>query len=141
MAELKTQPSDLDVEAFINTIEPESKRDDAWEVLKLMKKVTGEEPVMWGSSIVGFGKYKYVYESGREGEWMLTGFSPRKQAMTLYLMSGYEKMDDLMQKLGKYKSSVSCLYIKRLSDIDLDVLEEMVRKSVEIIKKRYAEHN
>ena len=106
-----------------------------------MKKVTGEEPVMWGSSIVGFGKYKYVYESGREGEWMLTGFSPRKQAMTLYLMSGYEKMDDLMQKLGKYKSSVSCLYIKRLSDIDLDVLEEMVRKSVEIIKKRYAEYN
>lgn len=141
MAELKTQPNDLDVESFINTIEPESKRDDAWEVLKLMKKVTGEEPVMWGSSIVGFGKYKYVYESGREGEWMLTGFSPRKQAMTLYLMSGYEKMDDLMQKLGKYKSSVSCLYIKRLSDIDLDVLEEMVRKSVEIIKKRYAEYN
>ncbi|MEQ8629473.1 DUF1801 domain-containing protein [Ekhidna sp.] len=141
MAELKTQPNDLDVESFINTIEPESKRDDAWEVLKLMKKVTGEEPVMWGSSIVGFGKYKYVYESGREGEWMLTGFSPRKQAMTLYLMSGYEKMDDLMQKLGKYKSSVSCLYIKRHSDIDLDVLEEMVRKSVEIIKKRYAEYN
>ncbi|WP_424961892.1 DUF1801 domain-containing protein [Ekhidna sp.] len=141
MAELKTQPNDLDVEEFISAIEPEWKRDDAWEVLKLMKNITGEEPVMWGPSIVGFGKYKYVYESGREGEWMLTGFSPRKQAMTLYLMSGYDKMGELMQKLGKYKSSVSCLYIKRLSDIDLEVLEEMTRKSVEIIKKRYAEYN
>lgn len=141
MAELKTQPNDLDVEEFMNSIEPERKRADATEVLKLMKKVTGEKPVMWGPSIVGFGKYKYVYESGREGEWMLTGFSPRKQAMTLYLMSGYDKMGDLMEKLGKYKNSVSCLYIKHLADVDMDVLEEMVRKSVEIIKKRYAEYN
>ncbi|SNT12876.1 protein of unknown function (DU1801) [Ekhidna lutea] len=141
MSDVKTQPTDQSVDAFIDSIEPESKRDDAREVLKLMKKVSGEDPIMWGDSIVGFGKYHYVYESGREGDWMLTGFSPRKQSLTLYLMSGYEKMAELLQKLGKYKHSVSCLYIKRLSDIDMDVLEEMIRTSIEIIKKRYAEHN
>ena len=141
MSDLKTQPNNQSVEAFLDTIEPESKRDDAREVLKLMKKVSGEDPVMWGDSIVGFGKYHYVYESGREGDWMLTGFSPRKQSLTLYLMSGYAEMDQLLKKLGKYKHSVSCLYIKRLSDIDMNVLEEMIRISIDIIKKRYAEFN
>lgn len=141
MSDLKTQPNDQSVEAFMDSIEPEWKRDDAWEVLKLMQKVSGEKPVMWGSSIVGFGKYHYVYESGREGDWMLTGFSPRKQSLTLYLMSGYEKMDQLLKKVGKHKTSVSCLYVKRLSDIDMEVLEEMIRTSIEIIKKRYADYN
>ena len=141
MSELKTQPNDLNVEEFLDSVEPESKRDDAREVLKIMQNVTGEKPVMWGESIVGFGKYKYVYESGREGEWMLTGFSPRKQSLTIYLMSGFDNMGDLVEKLGKHKSSVSCLYIKRLSDIDKEVLEEMILTSVEIIKKRYEEYN
>lgn len=94
-----------------------------------------------GTFYRGFGKYHYVYESGREGDWMLTGFSPRKQSLTLYLMSGYEKMDQLLKKLGKHKTSVSCLYVKRLSDIDMKVLEEMIRTSIEIIKKRYADYN
>ncbi|MEQ8904830.1 MAG: DUF1801 domain-containing protein [Pseudomonadales bacterium] len=141
MSDLKTQPNNQSVEAFLDTIEPESKRDDAREILKLMKKVSGEDPVMWGPSIVGFGKYHYMYDSGREGDWMLTGFSPRKQSLTLYLMSGYAEMDQLLNKLGKYKHSVSCLYIKRLSDIDMVVLEEMIRISIDIIKKRYAEYN
>lgn len=141
MSDLKTRPNNLSVDDFIDAIEPEWKRDDAREVMQLMEKITGENPVMWGPSIVGFGKYRYVYESGREGDWMLTGFSPRKQSLTLYLMSGYEKLGDQLQRLGKYKSSVSCLYVKRLSDIDMDVLEEMIRKSIEIVKERYAEYN
>lgn len=141
MSEPKTTPNKLRVDEFLNAVEPESKRDDARVVLQLMKKITGEEPVMWGPSIVGFGKYRYVYESGREGDWMLTGFSPRKQALTLYLMSGYDKMPDLLEKLGKVKTSVSCLYVKRLSDIDMNVLEEMIRKSIEIVKKRYEDYN
>ena len=141
MAEPKTIPNNQSVEAFIDSVEPETKRDDAGEILNLMKKITGEKPAMWRPSIVGFGKYKYVYESGRAGDWMLTGFSPRKQALTLYLMSGYEKLGGLLEKLGKYKNSVSCLYIKRLSDIDMNVLEEMIRESIKIIKKRYEKYN
>jgi hypothetical protein len=141
MSDLKTQPNNQSVDAFIDSVEPEWKRDDAREILKLMQKVSGEKPVMWGPSIVGFGKYHYVYESGREGDWMLTGFSPRKQSLTIYLMSGYAEMDQLLNKLGKHKHSVSCLYIKRLSDIDMDVLEEMIRTSIDIIKEKYAEHN
>ena len=141
MTEPQALPTDQSVEDFISAVEPESKRDDARVVMKLMQKITGEKPVMWGPSIVGFGKYRYVYESGREGDWMLTGFSPRKQALTLYLMSGYDQMDALLKKLGKHKSSVSCLYVKRLSDIDLEVLEEMIRKSIEIVKKRYEKYN
>ena len=131
MAENKTQPTDGDVLAFINAVPDERKRQDCLTVLALMREVTGEEPMMWGSSMVGFGSYHYKYASGREGDAMLTGFSPRKQNLTIYILAGFEQYDELMAKLGKHTTGSSCLYVKRLSDIDLDALRELVAKSVE----------
>ena len=133
MAELKTRPNDGDVEAFLAAVENDQRREDALEVLALMRRVTGEEPEMWGPSIVGFGSYHYKYESGREGDMFVAGFSPRKQALTLYIMSGFSKHDELMAKLGKYTTGKSCLYIKKLSDVDMGVLEDLVRGSVEYV--------
>jgi hypothetical protein len=135
MAELKTQPHDGSVEAFLESVENERRREDAFTVLDLMKRVTGEEPVMWGPSIVGFGSYHYKYASGREGDWFVAGFSPRKQNLTIYIMSGFSKHDELMGKLGKHKTGKSCLYINRLDDVDMEVLEELVRASVEHVSK------
>lgn len=129
MAENKTVPTDSDVMEFLNNVEHERRRQDSLVVLEMMREVTGIEPQMWGSSIVGFGSYHYKYESGREGDMPLIGFSPRKQALTLYIMSGAENEDALMAKLGKHTTGVACLYIKRLSDIDMDVLRELVTKS------------
>ncbi len=131
MAELKTQPNEGDVRAFLQSVEDEGRREDCFAVLDLMERVTGEEPMMWGPSIVGFGSYDYRYESGREGSWFTAGFAPRKQALTLYIMSGFSKHDELMAKLGKHKTGKSCLYVKSLEDVDMDVLEELVRRSVE----------
>ncbi|MEP0986583.1 DUF1801 domain-containing protein [Ekhidna sp.] len=141
MAELKTKPNNLSVEAFIDSIEPEWKRDDARELLKLITKISGEKPVMWGDSIVGFGNYHYKYDSGREGDWFLAGFSPRKTSMTIYVMGGFEGQEELLEKLGKHKKSVGCLYIKKLADINLGILEKMTEKSIEMLKKRYADYN
>lgn len=129
MAELKTQKNDASVENFLNGVENERKRADAWAILKLMQEVTGEKPFMWGKSIIGFGTYRYEYKSGREGEWMLTGFSPRKQNLTLYIMSGFSEYDTLLEKLGKHKTGKSCLYINKLADVDTDVLRELVKLS------------
>jgi len=134
MAENKTKPTDADVEAFLNAVDNERKRADSFAILKMMKEVTGEEPVMWGPSIVGFGSVHYKYASGREGDYLLTGFSPRKQNLTLYIMAGmagFEHFDDLRARLGKHKVGVSCLYINKLADVDMDVLRELVRRSVE----------
>jgi len=131
MAELKTKPTDASVEAFLNSVEPEKKRQDSFAILELMREVTGEEPIMWGSSIIGFGSYHYKYASGREANWMLVGFAPRKQALTLYIMSGFEGYDELMANLGKHKTGKSCLYINKLDDVDRDTLRELVRQSVE----------
>jgi hypothetical protein len=131
MAELKTQKTDDSVEAFLNSVEHEKRRTDSFKVLELMKKVTGAEPKMWGSSIVGFGDYHYKYESGREGDWFLAGFSPRKQNLTLYIMAGFDEYDALMAKLGKYKTGKSCLYINKLEDVDLPTLRQLVKKSTE----------
>jgi hypothetical protein len=130
MAELKTQKTEASVEAFLNTVEHERKRADSFEILDLMKEVTGEEPVMWGSSIIGFGSYHYKYASGRDADWFLTGFSPRKQSLTLYIMSGFDAYDGLLDKLGKYKTGKSCLYINKLEDVDMDVLRDLVKQSV-----------
>jgi hypothetical protein len=135
MAENKTQPTDADVLEFINNVPDERKRQDSLTLLELMREVTGEEPKMWGSSIVGFGSYHYKYASGREGDAALTGFSPRKQALTIYITAGFDLYSDLLAKLGKYTTSVSCLYVKRLSDIDLGVLRELVAKSVDHMKR------
>ena len=131
MAELKTKPTDQDVEIFLNSIADEKKRKDSFTVLALMKDVTKLEPVMWGDSIIGFGTYHYRYESGREGDMPLTGFSPRKQSLTLYIMSGFDRYDALLEKLGKHTTGKSCLYVRRLDDIDLPTLKELVRRSVE----------
>jgi len=138
MPAAKTIPTDASVEAFLATVEDEGRRADCRTVLDLMQRVTGEPPAMWGDSIIGFGSYHYVYESGREGDWFLTGFSPRKRNLTLYIMAGFSDYDELMARLGKHKTGKSCLYVKRLSDIDLDVLEELVRQSVAHMRKAYA---
>lgn len=116
---------------FLNTVSDERKREDSFSILEMMGDVTGSKPEMWGDSIIGFGSYRYKYASGREGEWFLTGFSPRKQNLTLYIMSGFDEYDELLGKLGKYSTGKSCLYIKKLEDVDQDVLRELVRKSVE----------
>lgn len=134
MAELKTKVNDASVEDFLNSVTHEKRREDSFKVLELMQRVTGEPPKMWGDSIVGFGTYTYKYASGREGEWMVTGFSPRKQALTLYIMAGFERYDELMENLGKYKTGKSCLYVKKLEDVDIAVLEELVKASAEHMK-------
>lgn len=137
MAELKTKPTDNSVEAFLNSIEDAKKREDSFAILNLMKEITQSEPKMWGSSMIGFGNYHYKYESGREGDWFLTGFSPRKQNLTLYIMAGFDRYDELMAKLGKYKTGKSCLYIKKLDDIDPEVLRELIQQSVEHVSSKY----
>ena len=136
MAELKTKPNKVSVEKFLKSIKDEKKREDSFKVLELMKKITKEEPVMWGPSIVGFGKYHYKYASGREGDWFLTGFSPRKQNLTIYIMSGFKHYNELMKKLGKHKTGSSCLYINTLENIDMKVLKELITESVKYMKAK-----
>jgi hypothetical protein len=135
MTELKTKVNDASVEGFLNSVKDEQTREDCFEILKIMKQVTREEPKMWGASIVGFGSYHYKDASGREGDWMLTGFSPRKQNLTLYLMGGFDAQADLLKKLGKHKTSVGCLYIKKLADVDKKVLKELIKNSVKAMKQ------
>jgi len=135
MAELKTQRNENSVKDFLNQIADEKKRQDAFTVLALIQEVTKAEPKMWGASIIGFGSYHYKYASGREGDWFVTGFSPRKQNLTLYIMSGFDEYGKLLQKLGKHKTSKACLYINRLSDISLPTLRELVKLSVEHVAK------
>ena len=133
--ELKTKVNDASVTKFLEGVTDEQKRNESFEILKLMKQVTKEEPKMWGASIVGFGSYHYKGKSGREGDWMLTGFSPRKQNLTLYLMGGFETHADQLKKLGKFTTSVGCLYIKKLDDVDKKVLKELVTASVKRMKQ------
>lgn len=136
MAELKTKLNNASVIDFINSVEDENKREFAFTILEMMKKITKTEPKMWGPSIIGFGTYHYKYASGREGDWMLVGFSPRKQAMTLYIMAGFSRYEELLSKLGKFKTGKSCLYIKKTDDVDLKVLKELVTQSVKFIKNK-----
>jgi hypothetical protein len=137
MAENKTQPNDRDVHAFVAGIEHQTRRADAKTLLDMMTRVTGFEPAMWGDSIVGFGRYRYKYESGREGDFLITGFSPRKAATSVYIMPGFKQYGGLLARLGKHRHSVSCLYINRLDKIDLSVLEEIVADSVMRMKEIY----
>jgi hypothetical protein len=134
--ELKTKVNDASVEGFLNVVPDLQARNDCYKILKIMKQVTKEEPKMWGASIVGFGSYHYKSASGREGDWMLTGFSPRKQNLTLYLMHGFNVHKDLLKNLGKYKTSMGCLYIKKLDDVDKKVLKELVAESVKRVKSQ-----
>ena len=138
MAELKTKKTNASVAKFLNSVENEQRRKDGLRLLKVFKEVTKLPAKMWGSSIVGFGEYHYKYERSRqEGDWPLTGFSPRKRNMTVYIMPGFKNYQDLMNRLGKHKTSVSCIYFNKLEDIDLKVLKQIIRRSVADMKKIY----
>ncbi|MEL7185376.1 MAG: DUF1801 domain-containing protein [Pseudomonadota bacterium] len=137
MAENKTKPTKSSVTAFVNSIEPKERRADAKKVAAMMRRATGKRAKMWGSAIVGYDEYHYKYDSGREGDFMMTGFSPRKQALTVYIIPGFSHFDAEMKKLGKYKTGRSCLYIKRLSDVDEKVLERLITKSIKHMRKKY----
>ena len=130
MAEQKTKPTKASVKEFLNQIQDKERREDCFAVAKIMEEITGDKPKMWGPSIVGFGSYHYKYASGREGDWPITGFSPRKKDLTLYIMMGFEKYPELMEKLGKHATGKSCLYINRLSDIHVPTLKKLIRTSL-----------
>lgn len=139
MAELKTKENEGSVKDFIDSVEIEVRRKDALALLSIFEETTGYEPRLWGTSIVGYGKYHYKSErSKQEGDWMLTGFSPRKQNMTIYIMSGFSDYQDLIKKIGKCKTSVGCLYVNKLDDIDINVLKQLIKKSVAHMKKTYS---
>ena len=133
---LKTQPTDADAHAFLAAIDDPRRREDGETVCRLMEDVTGERPVMWGETIVGFGSYRYRYESGREGDWMAVGFAPRKDRITLYLMDGFGEYEPLLERLGRHAKGKSCLHIKRLADVDTDVLRELVERSYRVTTAR-----
>lgn len=128
MAELKTRPNRADVGKFLDSIEDERKRRDSLTLLGIMEEISGVRPTMWGDGIVGFGTYRYRYASGREGEWFITGFAPRKQALTVYLMCDIAAKQPLLDKLGKYRIGKSCLYVKKLEDIDEAILRQLIER-------------
>ena len=138
MAENKTQRNDGDPRAYLESVSNKRRREDSLVMLEMMEAVTGEPAEMWGTSIVGFGSYHYRYASGREGDMMLTGFAPRKAALTLYIMGGHERHEALFARLGKYRTGSSCLYINKLADVDLDVLRQLIAESVAYM--RNADH-
>lgn len=137
MSDLKTKQNDNDIMEFLNGIDNEERKNDCFKLLGLFRQWTGEPPKMWGPSMIGFGGYHYKYDSEREGDWFLTGFSPRKQNLVIYITAGFKEYDEIMRELGKYKTGSSCLYVKKLSDIDSDKLKMLVQKSVALMKKRY----
>ena len=126
----KTQENDESVDEFLESVNDETKKKDSFVLRDFLMDITGEAPKMWGDSIVGFGKYHYKYKSGREGDWFKVGFSPRKQSLTVYLKGYMEGLEDLLDKLGKYKVGKSCIYIKKITDVDLDVLKTMIKRSI-----------
>jgi hypothetical protein len=136
MAELKTKVNDASVTAFLNKITDEEKRTDSFEILKMMEQVTKQKPKMWGASIIGFGNVHLKYESGRELDWFIAGFSPRKQNLTLYVTGSFNPHTDLLKKLGKHKTGVGCLYINKLKDVDTKVLKELIKKSFTAAKQK-----
>ena len=138
MTELKTKRNDGDVRAYLDSVENDRRREDSLVLLDVISEITGEPAEMWGGSIVGFGSYHYVYESSREGDWFLTGFAPREQSLTLYIMPGFERFDDLLARLGKHKIGRSCLYINKLADVDMDVLKDLVAESVAHMRRTHA---
>lgn len=137
MAENKTKPTDVDPHAFIAGVQHDTRRADAEVMLETMERITGYKPRMWGPGIIGFGRYHYRYDSGREGDFMIVGFSPRKANLVVYLLPGYEDLSEQLSRLGKHKIGKSCLYINKLADIDQTVLEEMITTSVERMQEMY----
>ncbi len=138
MAELKTKQTRASVTSFLKAIDDPGQRRDVRKIATIMRDVTGSKARMWGASMIGFGYYDYKYESGREGRWFLCGLSPRKKAISIYIMAGFARFDELLGRLGKYKTGKSCLYIKSLDDIDIDVLRQLIEASVEHMRKNYA---
>lgn len=136
MAELKTRKNDASVMDFLNSVENDKRRNDALRMNEIMTEISGEDPKMWGDSIVGYGSVKLKYASGRKLDWMLTGFSPRKQSLTLYIMDGFKKYDELLTKLGKYKTGKSCLYVNKLDDVNSEVLKELITDSINHMRNR-----
>lgn len=134
MAEPKTRPTKESVKDFLNKVEDPERRADCFAVAKMMEEITGEKPKMWGPAIVGFGSYHYKYASGNEGDWPITGFSPRKKDLTLYIMVGYDRYGELMAKLGKHSTGKSCLYIKKLSDIHIPTLKKLIKLGIKDLK-------
>ena len=137
MADLKTKPTEASVLEFLNSIENETRRKDGFRLLELFNSIMDEPAVMWGDSIVGYGTYHYKYESGHEGDMLITGFSPRKQNFSLYIMPGFTGKEELLDKLGKHKLGKSCLYINKLADVDLMVLKELIEKGVKYMREKY----
>lgn len=137
MTTMKTVATDNSVAAFLDKIENPKKREEADFLLDLFKQITKMQPVMWGPSIIGFGQYHYKYESGREGDMPMTGFSPRAQNFSLYCIPGFDELQDLLDKLGKYKTGKSCLYIKKLDDVDLKVLKQLIKRDFDVMVKKY----
>lgn len=140
MAELKTKQNELSVEEFINSFaDTEQKKKDSFDLLKLMQEATGHEPKMWGSSIIGFGKYHYKSErSTQEGDWPLVGFSPRKSAISLYIYTGCSGQDDLLKELGKFKMGKACIYVKKLSDINQETVKKLIKSTSEYLQSKHA---
>lgn len=139
MAELKTKPTKARVGDFLNAIEDSQRRADCKSIARMMREATGKRAKMWGTSMVGYGLYRYKYASGRRGEWFECGFSPRARDITLYIMPGFKKHALLMKKLGKHKTGKSCLYVKQLADVDTDVLQQLINESVAEMRRRYPE--
>lgn len=138
MAELKTKKTRASVPRFLESVENEQRRNDSLELLEIFKQTTKMSPILWGNNIVGFGEYHYKSErSSQEGDWPLTGFSPRKRNMTVYIMPGFTNYQNLLSKLGKHKTSVSCIYFNKLENIDVNVLKQIIRRSVSDMKKLY----
>ncbi|MBD3331691.1 DUF1801 domain-containing protein [candidate division GN15 bacterium] len=137
MSENKTKPTNRGVKTFIKSVDDAQKRADCEALLDLMQEATGEKPRMWGDSLIGFGDYHYKYDSGREGDWFVAGFSPRKANISIYLMCGLDHVAEQLERLGKHKRGKGCLYIKRLEDIDQKVLASIIKKSAAYLKKRY----
>lgn len=139
MSTIKTLPNDSSAADFIQSVDNEMKRSDSFKLLEIFSTITNEKPKMWGSSIIGFGQYHYKSQrSKQEGDWPLIGFSPRKQNLTLYIMTGFNTYDELLSKLGKHKTSKGCLYINKLSDVDLDVLKKLIKQSFKDMKAEHA---
>ncbi len=135
--DLKTRVNEASVTGFLDSVADEQRRRDSYEILEMMRQTTGEEPKMWGASIIGFGSYHYMGKGGREGDWMRIGFSPRKQNLVLYLMGGLDAHAGLLSRLGKYTTGVGCLYIKKLEDVDRQLLEELIRLSYAQMKQQH----
>jgi len=137
MAELKTKKTRASVTTFLKSIDNPQRREDCAAVVEMMEEITGEKPAMWGPSMIGFGSYSYRYESGRSGDWYLTGVAPRKQSLVVYIMPGFSSYEALLAKLGKHKTGKSCLYINKLADVHLPTLRRLIQRSVVAIRKQY----